>query len=97
VKAPARPPHGGIWAGHAFPGGPRAWRRAIAKGESEGSGSKRVLSLDEVAKRTGLTRRTLERLLARGEGPVLVRLTPTRIGVLESDLDDWISKRRSTR
>ncbi len=53
-----------------------------------------VLNLNEAASRSGIVRRTLERLISLGEGPSLVRMSARRVGVLEKDLDDWIMTRR---
>lgn len=54
-----------------------------------------VLSLDEVAERLGVHRRTVERLIAVNEGPPLVRLTARRIGVMASDAQAWLDTRRT--
>jgi predicted DNA-binding transcriptional regulator AlpA len=53
-----------------------------------------VLSYDEAAKKAGLVRRSLERLLARGEGPAIIHISVRRRGVLESDLNEWLLSRR---
>jgi predicted DNA-binding transcriptional regulator AlpA len=53
-----------------------------------------VLSYDEAAKKAGLVRRSLERLLARGEGPAVIHISIRRRGILESDLDIWVQSRR---
>ena len=45
---------------------------------------------------TGVARRTLERLIALGEGPAIVELSLRRRGILESDLISWLHKRRRT-
>lgn len=55
----------------------------------------RVLSLDQAADRLGLTRRTLERAFANGTGPARVQLSVRRVGILESDLEAWLSSRRT--
>jgi hypothetical protein len=36
-----------------------------------------ILSYDETAKRAGFVRRSLERLIAKGEGPAVVYILPT--------------------
>ncbi|MBF0562650.1 MAG: AlpA family phage regulatory protein [Alphaproteobacteria bacterium] len=54
----------------------------------------RVYSLDEVAAETGLVRRTIDRLLAAGEGPSIIQLSARRIGVLDTDLTAWLQSRR---
>jgi predicted DNA-binding transcriptional regulator AlpA len=53
-----------------------------------------ILSYDEAAKKAGLVRRSLERLLARGEGPPVIHLSVRRRGVLEHDLEAWLLSRR---
>ena len=53
-----------------------------------------VLSYDEAAKKAGLVRRTLERLLAQGEGPAVIHISIRRRGILESDLEAWVRSRR---
>jgi predicted DNA-binding transcriptional regulator AlpA len=53
-----------------------------------------VNSLAETADRLGIHTRTLQRMLADGTGPATVRLSPRRIGILESDLAMWIAARR---
>jgi predicted DNA-binding transcriptional regulator AlpA len=55
-----------------------------------------VYSYNQAAAITGLARRTLERLIALGEGPAIVQLSPRRRGILESDLISWLRKRRRT-
>jgi predicted DNA-binding transcriptional regulator AlpA len=71
----------------------RARRNAAAQG---GKTALTVYSLNQVAAITGLARRTLERLVARGEGPAVIDLSPRRRGVLETDLISWLCKRRRT-
>ena len=53
-----------------------------------------ILSLDQAAFRAGIVRRTLERLLAEGTGPAKVQVSKRRVGILESDLEAWLLKRR---
>jgi excisionase family DNA binding protein len=53
-----------------------------------------VLTLNEAAKRASLTRRSIERLLAGGEGPAIVVLGKRRKGILDTDLDAWLRSRR---
>jgi hypothetical protein len=52
-----------------------------------------VLTFDEAAKRATLTRRSLERLFAVGEGPTVITLGKRRCGVLDVDLDHWLMSR----
>ena len=53
-----------------------------------------VLSYNEAAVKAGFVRRTLERLIAAGEGPRVINLSPRRRGILDSDLKKWLLKRR---
>jgi predicted DNA-binding transcriptional regulator AlpA len=53
-----------------------------------------VYSYNQAAAITGLARRTLERLIALGEGPAIIELSPRRRGILASDLLDWVQRRR---
>lgn len=54
----------------------------------------RVLNYDEAAGRANITRRTLERLISRGEGPSVVHISTRRRGVLDQDCDRWLMARR---
>jgi hypothetical protein len=54
----------------------------------------RVLSYDEAAGRAGFVRRSLERLIAKGEGPAVVHVSERRRGILEHDLESWLLARR---
>ena len=54
----------------------------------------RVLSYNEAARRTGIVRRSLERLIAEGEGPAVVHISRRRRGILEADLETWVMSRR---
>jgi predicted DNA-binding transcriptional regulator AlpA len=61
----------------------------------EGSGfGVQVLDFDKAAERIGLARRSLERLISKGEGPVVIHLGKYRRGIADTDLDDWIRSRR---
>ena len=53
-----------------------------------------ILSLEEAAGRLGIHVRSLQRLLADSSGPPTIQLTSRRIGILESDLSNWIASRR---
>jgi hypothetical protein len=60
-------------------------------------GGKTALTLytyNQAAAITGLSRRTIERLIALGQGPAIIELSPRRRGVLKSDLVSWLHKRR---
>jgi excisionase family DNA binding protein len=52
-----------------------------------------VINLTEAAKRLGVHRRSLERLIEDGTGPAVVFLTPRRRGVTEPALEAWIKSR----
>lgn len=54
----------------------------------------RILNFDECAQSANFTRRTLERLIACGEGPSVVHLSKRRRGVLEKDWEAWLNSRR---
>jgi hypothetical protein len=45
-----------------------------------------VISYREAAERAGIVRRSLERLIAKGEGPAVVHVSVRRRGILEHDL-----------
>jgi predicted DNA-binding transcriptional regulator AlpA len=53
-----------------------------------------VLSYDEAARRAGIVRRSLERLIAEGEGPAVIHISQRRRGILEADLEAWLLSRR---
>ena len=52
----------------------------------------RVLTYGEAAKRIGIARRSLERLISKGEGPAIIHITARRRGILEADLEKWLSR-----
>jgi predicted DNA-binding transcriptional regulator AlpA len=68
-----------------------ARRNAAARG---GKTALTIYTYNQAAAITGVARRTLERLIAVGEGPAIIELSPRRRGVLESDLISWLHKRR---
>jgi predicted DNA-binding transcriptional regulator AlpA len=53
-----------------------------------------ILSYDEAAKRIGLVRRSLERLISQGEGPAFIKISPRRRGIADIDLEKWAMSRR---
>ena len=73
-----------------------AWvrERGLRGLEKQGSAPVRVLNLDEVARRADTTRRNIERLVAAGTGPAVVRISKRKIGVLEQDFVAWLHSRR---
>ncbi len=53
-----------------------------------------ILDYDDAAKRIGLVRRSLERLISTGEGPAVIHIGKRRRGILETDLEAWARSRR---
>lgn len=53
-----------------------------------------VITYQEAAERAGIVRRSLERLIAKGEGPAVVHVSQRRRGILEHDLESWLLARR---
>lgn len=53
----------------------------------------RVESLGEFADRTGMSMSTLRRLIDRGEGPVVTRLSERKVGIRSSHGDVWLDSR----
>jgi predicted DNA-binding transcriptional regulator AlpA len=56
-----------------------------------------IITFDEAAVRGRVSRRTLNRILAKGQGPPVVRLSPRRVGFFESDFTTWLDGRREIR
>ena len=54
----------------------------------------KVWNYNEAAKCAGISRRSLERAISLGEGPVIVRPSPRRVGIIEDDLMAWLASRR---
>jgi len=52
-----------------------------------------ILSPSEVVKRTGLSRVTLWRLEKSGKFPKRVNMTDSRVGWIETEIDEWIEAR----
>ena len=53
----------------------------------------RILRMPEVEARTGLSARSIRRLVARGDFPPPIRLSSRTVGWLESDVDAWLLER----
>jgi predicted DNA-binding transcriptional regulator AlpA len=53
-----------------------------------------ISSKKQSAKRGGMSVRHLERLIADGEGPPLIRLGTRKIGIADDDFDAWLASRR---
>jgi prophage regulatory protein len=56
----------------------------------------KVLRCPQVQQRTGLSRSTLYSLFASNQFPRPIKLTSRSVGWLSSDVDEWISSRKST-
>ena len=52
-----------------------------------------ILSKLAAAKAVGFSLATLERVIARGDGPPVIQLSPRRQGIRESDLNKWLNDR----
>jgi prophage regulatory protein len=57
----------------------------------------RILPIDEVIDRTGLSRRTLYQEISEGRFPRPAQLTARRVGWPEADIDDWINGKIAAR
>lgn len=55
---------------------------------------KTILTKKQFAQRMGRSVRHLERLLATGEGPPVIRLGARAVGIDETDGDAWLASRR---
>ena len=56
---------------------------------------RRILSKKEFAEqRMGRSVRHLERMIAVGEGPPIIKLGPRAVGIAEDDGDAWLASRR---
>jgi len=60
--------------------------------QNEASNS-RILPRDVTAELIGVNLRTLERLVAAGEFPKPVRVSPNRLGFIASEVEEWVSGR----
>jgi predicted DNA-binding transcriptional regulator AlpA len=56
--------------------------------------SVRVLTKPQTLKMLGLSSRTWDRLIARGETPPKIQISTNRIGYRVSDLKQWLDRRR---
>ncbi len=54
----------------------------------------RILSLTEIAALDGVCRRTIERAIEAGRGPVTTQVSLRRTGVTEADYAEWVRARR---
>jgi predicted DNA-binding transcriptional regulator AlpA len=56
---------------------------------------RRILSKKEFAEeRMGRSVRHLERMIAVGEGPPIIKLGPRAVGIAEDDGEAWLASRR---
>jgi len=53
-----------------------------------------ILSLKEAGAKLRLTERSIRRMIETGIGPPVVKISARRLGIIESDLDDWAKTRR---
>lgn len=53
-----------------------------------------ILRLPDVISRVGLSRSQVYAMIARGEFPKQIRLSPRTSGWIESDIEAWIDERR---
>lgn len=55
--------------------------------------AERILRMDEVAARLGVSKMTVQRWIDSGELPPKRRLGTNSVGIVESELDSWICNR----
>jgi predicted DNA-binding transcriptional regulator AlpA len=54
----------------------------------------RLITKKEAAARATLSLRSLERRLAEGTGPAVVKIGPRRVAISEHDFDNWLARCR---
>lgn len=52
-----------------------------------------LVSMNEVIRRTSLSRTSIDKFRARGEFPKPVTLTEQRIAFVETEVNEWINRR----
>lgn len=57
--------------------------------------SNRVLTKKEVIRRASLSKSTIYEYIQRGIFPAPIKIGLRRVGWLESDVDDWLEKRKT--
>lgn len=57
---------------------------------------RRIISKKKFAERIGRSVRHLERMIAVGEGPPIIKLGPRAVGIAEDDGEAWLASRRVT-
>ena len=55
---------------------------------------RRMFSKKQFAKRMNRSVRHLERMIAVGEGPPIIKLGPRAVGIAEDDGEAWLASRR---
>jgi hypothetical protein len=53
-----------------------------------------IRSIEQRAYEAGFHPDTLRTQIAKGEGPPVIRLSPKRLGIRDSDWDEWLNSRR---
>jgi hypothetical protein len=53
----------------------------------------KVLTIKEWAREAGISPKTAQNLIARGEGPSVVELSPNRLGIRVCDHREWLKSR----
>lgn len=56
---------------------------------------RRIMSFAQWCELLGISAATGRRILARGEGPPVIRLSERRIGIDAHDNDSWLSSRKT--
>jgi predicted DNA-binding transcriptional regulator AlpA len=56
----------------------------------------RIRSIEERAQESGISAKTLRRMIWRGEGPPIIRLSPRRLGISDRDWETWLESRRAS-
>jgi hypothetical protein len=74
---------------------PRPRGPPIAMQPEKGGCSNVYVTLDELAQELRVTRRTLERMRERGEGPPVMRLGQRRLVVSRRAADAWLDERQA--
>jgi len=57
----------------------------------------KIIALAAVIAKTSLCRSSIYALLANGDFPARIKLSPRRMGFLESEIDTWIAERSANR
>jgi prophage regulatory protein len=57
----------------------------------------KILRINEVCQKTGVSRSTIYDLISRGLFPKSIVLASRRVGWIESEVDDWIQRKINER